>query len=218
MNEYIIKSNTLIPGEFVTLSEIQDFAFKNNFLLLCLNDRIRQKESNVSSAFGKNSGIVYHTFTKINDNDIYQYCGQLYKNADACYIENIIPAELVIKAKEAAKKSSKKFIIEFDKRIFPNSSCMYYITILTDRFEKINLDLQTAYHYVCNCRQKKSFIDEITFLKKMKVNNLKEIPQTANFSDYGIALKNFELNIIDKFLDNKIQDYEEKKYNFLFDK
>ena len=216
MNKYVIKSNTLIPGEFVTLSEMIDFAFKNNFLLLFLNDRIRQKESNVSSVFGKNSGIVYHTFTKINDNDIYQYCGQLYKNADACYIENIIPAELVIKAKKAAKKSSKKFIIEFDKRIFPDSSCIYYITILTDGFEKFNLDLQTSYNYVCNCRQKKTYTDEISFLKKLKNINLKEIPTSANFSDYGIVLKNFELNIIDKFLEHQIMNYEEKKYEFLF--
>lgn len=216
MNKYIIKSNSLIPGEFVTISDMKDFAYKNNFLLLCLDDRIRQKESNTSCAFGKNSGVVYHTFTKINDNNIFQYCGQLYKNADVCYIENIIPAELVIKAKEAAKKSSKKFVIEFDKKISPDCRFMYYITILTDGFEKFNLDLETSYNYVCNCRQKKSYIDEITFLKKMKVNNFKEIPQTANFSDYGIALKNFELNIIDKFLEHQIMNYEEKKYEFLF--
>lgn len=51
MNEYIIKSNSLIPGEFVTSSEISDFAYKNNFSLLYLEDRIRQENSNTSCSF-----------------------------------------------------------------------------------------------------------------------------------------------------------------------
>lgn len=206
MNEYIIKSNSLIPGEFVTSSEIRDFAYKNNFSLLSLDDRIRQEKSNTSCAFGKNRGVVYHTFSKISDNDIYQYCGNLYENAKIYYIENIIPAELMIKAKEAAIKNSK-YIIHFYKEIRADSSIIYYINIFTDGFEKCNYDLQTSYNYVCNCMQKKSYINEIYLLKKLKDNNLKEIPTAANFSDYGIALKNFELNIIDKFLEHKIQDY-----------
>lgn len=217
MNEYIIKSNSLIPGEFVTSSEINDFAYKNNFSLLCLEDRIRQEKSSTSCACGKRSGAVYHTFCKISD-DMYQYCGQLYDNAKIYCINNIIPAELMIKAKEAAKKAAKRYIIQFEKTIRPDNSILYYITILTDGFEKNNYDLQTSYTYVCNCRQKKSYVDEITFLKKLKDINLKGIPEDANFSDYGIALKNFELNIIDKYLEHKIQDYEENKNEFLFDK
>lgn len=215
MNEYIIKSNSLIPGEFVTRSEINDFAYKNNFSLLCLEDRIRQEKSNTSCGFGSQNGTVYHTFSKVSDN-FYQYCGQLYKNADVFYIDNIIPAELMIKAKEAAKKASKRYIINFDKKIRPDSSIIYYINIFTDGFEKYNYDLHTVYTYVCNCHQKKSYIDEIYFLKKLKDINLKGIPEDANFSDYGIALKIFELNIIDKYLEHKILDYEEKKNEFLF--
>ena len=122
----------------------------------------------------------------------------------------------MIKAKEAAKKAAKRYIIQFVKFIHPDNSILFYIDIFTDGFEKINLDLQSPYNYVCNCRQKKSYIDEITFLKKLKANNLKEIPKAANFSDYGIALKNFELNIIDKYLEHKILDYEEIKNEFLF--
>lgn len=216
MNEYIIKSNSLIPGEFVTSSEIRDFAYQNNFSLLCLDDRIRQEKSNTSCSCRNQSGYVYHTFSKINDNDIYQYCGHLYENAKMHYIENIIPAELVIKAKEAAKKAAKRYIIQFEKTTSPDNCFFYYITILTDGFEKINYDLQTPYNYVCNCRQKKSYIDEITFLKKLKSINLKGIPEDANYSDYGIALKNFELNIIDKYLEHQILNYEEKKNEFLF--
>lgn len=218
MNKYIIKSNTLIPGEFVTRSEINDFAYKNNFSLLCLEDRIRQEKSNTSCRFKNQSGVVYHTFSKISDNDIYQYCGELYENAKINYIDNIIPAELMIKAKKAAKKAAKQYIIHFYKEIRADNSIIYYIDIFTDGFEKCNYDLQTPYTYVCNCMQKQSYLNEIFLLKKLKANNLKEIPTAANFSDYGIALKNFELNIIDKFLEHQIQDYEEKKNNFYFDR
>lgn len=142
----------------------------------------------------------------------------MYENAKINYIDNIIPAELMIKAKKAAKKAAKRYIIHFERIIQPDSSSFVFINILTDGFEKYNFDLQTSYDYVCNCHQKKSYVDEIYLLKKLKNINLKGIPEDANFSDYGIALKNFELNIIDKFLEHKIQDYEENENEFLFDK
>lgn len=45
INDFVVESSTLHASEYVSKTEMEDFAKKNNFDLLYLVDRVRQKES-----------------------------------------------------------------------------------------------------------------------------------------------------------------------------
>lgn len=50
---FTIYSNKFVPGEYVTKKEMEEHAHKNNYDLIYLDDRVRQKVSSKISDFLK---------------------------------------------------------------------------------------------------------------------------------------------------------------------
>lgn len=194
INDFVVESSTLHASEYVSKTEMEDFAKKNNFDLLYLVDRVRQKESSASCSWHHDSDTIYHTFLPVdNDGCFFQYVGQVWGKARVQLLNNIIGAFLMVETKRIIKEKSNFYIIRFEKEVQPDCSEFTWITCHTDGFDEKDFKILGAVDYYCNCwrysvnEKEIHFINDLISKKETEINEL-------------VAKRDFYLNDCSKYL------------------
>lgn len=194
INDFVVESSTLHASEYVSKSEMEDFAKKNNFELLYLDDRVRQKESPASCSWHNDSDTIYHTFVPVdNDGCFFQYVGQLWGKAQVKLLDNIIGAFLMVETKRIIKEKSKFYIIRFENEVQPDCSIHTWITCHTDGFDEKDLKIPGAVDYYCNCWRYSVNDKEIHYINDLINKKDTEINEL-------VAKRDFYLNDCSKYL------------------
>lgn len=180
INDFVVESSTLHASEYVSKDEMEDFAKKNNFELLYLEDRVRQKESPASCSWHNDSDTIYHTFVPVDaDGVFFQYVGQVWGKAKVELLDNIIGAFLMVNTKRIIKEKSNFYIIRFEKEVQPDCSSFTWITCHTDGFDEKDLKISGAVDYYCNCwrysvnEKEIHYINDLINKEETKFNELR---------------------------------------------
>lgn len=206
---FTIYSYKFMPGEYVTKKEMEGYAEKNNYDLVYLDDRVRQKVSNKSCYKGNKGGTIYDTFIAVDGLEgVYQYLGELYEDAKVSIINTFIETTTMLHIKFNAKIHTSRYIIKFSLQKEPDFNNMIHVTVETEGFE--DQQYLPALNVYVWYMKRRLFLKEQIYFK----NIIDDVDYKMNV-DNDIDTK-YKLKIISDFLKTVKAEIDKKNEKFYF--
>ena len=166
---FTIYSNQFVPGEYVTKKEMEEHAYKNNYDLLYLDDRVRQKVSSKSCYNGNKSGKIYHTFIAVKGLEgVFQYLGELYEDAKVFIINSFIEPPTMLHVKFNAKIHTSRYIIKFSLQIETDFTHKIFVFVETEGYK--DQQYLPALNVHVWYKQRRLFLKEESYIKDLICN------------------------------------------------
>lgn len=216
MNNFTFEINSQKPviGEYVTISEMEQYAKRRNIELIYKNGIAQPKKSKAYCAFHGQRGDVFETFVQVGS--YYQFIGEKFTNANIQPIDIGITAEDMISVKQLAATIDSKYIIEFSMDYKCDSTISKYADVFVSKDYDNHIthnDIDIRFH------KNNPYSKEISLIQNMLsdvVWNSEHFAENWALGQKVDIKEAYRLTIISEYLTEKIKEYQSFNSKFFF--
>lgn len=201
-------------GEYVTITEMEQYAKRRNIELSYKNGIAQPKKSNAYCAFHEQRGDVFETFVQVES--YYQYIGEKFANANIQTIDVGITAEDMISVKKLATTIDSKYIIRFSMNYNCDSTISKYADVYVSKdYDKhiTHNDIYIRFH------KNNPYGNEINLIQGMLsdvISNYEHFRENWALGQNVDIKEAYRLTIIAEYLTEKIKEYQTFNSKFFF--